>query len=465
MGVSCGLVLWLSLRKANGLAFELVQEKVLSIAVSTAPRIDGDRVEALVSPDQTGSTDHALVRETLQEVADANAVGALPVRFIYIVRPREEGSWEYVVGGAEKDEDDKPRLGDEVVFRPGAGKPARTVARVGDRFVRDSLGTTLSAFAPIPNAAGEPVAVLGVDIAAERILAMLRKLLFAGLAALLLALVLAAALGTWLSRKVTRPLTELRDFVRKLGQGDLSSRLEVKTSDEFGELTRAANLMAERLEERESLKGTLVHYVRSQAADSKLSDPETGERVRRKITVLVAELCGFDQLSSMLGNERVFALLNEYFSTMIDVVLRYRGSLEKSSDRSVIAVFGSAADDPHQEREAMQAALSMQNVLAQLVHEWNIQTSVPVSLEIGIHTADALASTLGRQDQLDFDSVRRVIETATEVKDLGRKRNNRLTVSEATAENLHHAFPLEAVVDDTLDYAVFRVEMPKPTLR
>ena len=47
VGVSCGLLLWLSLRKVNRLTFELIQEKVYSIAVSTAPRIDGDIVENL----------------------------------------------------------------------------------------------------------------------------------------------------------------------------------------------------------------------------------------------------------------------------------------------------------------------------------------------------------------------------------------------------------------------------------
>lgn len=47
VGVSCGLLLWLSLRKANRLTFELIQENVYSIAVSTATRIDGDIVENL----------------------------------------------------------------------------------------------------------------------------------------------------------------------------------------------------------------------------------------------------------------------------------------------------------------------------------------------------------------------------------------------------------------------------------
>ena len=55
VGVSCGLLLWMSLRRANLLAFELIQEKVFSVAVSAAPRLDGDKVAQLLRPEQDGS--------------------------------------------------------------------------------------------------------------------------------------------------------------------------------------------------------------------------------------------------------------------------------------------------------------------------------------------------------------------------------------------------------------------------
>ena len=58
-----------------------------------------------------------------------------------------------------------------------------------------------------------------------------------------------------------------------------------------------------------------------------------------------------------------------------------------------------------------------------------------------------------------------VIEIAGRIRSVGRGLNNRLTVSDTTAENLHHTFPFAAVDDDSLDYALFRVEMPRPILK
>jgi len=460
VGISCGLLLWLSLRKANRLAFELIQEKVYSIAVSTAPQIDGDLVMQLTEPDQDGSPLYESVREGLVAVRKANDTGALPVRFIYIMRPLANGEWEFVVD-AEADGEDKSYLGDRVEFEHDHEKPDLYLSRADEKFTKDSFGIWLSAFSPIRNSEGKPVAVVGVDIAADRVQALLRKLLFGDLIAMAIALLLASGLAAWLSRKVTRPLTELTGFVRQIGRGNFASRVKVTSDDEFGELAVAVNQMAEGLEERESLKGALVHYVRSQAADGKLVGQEEENVAERDVTILVAELIGFRQLSSKLGTERVFALLNEYFSTMIDVILRHGGSLEKSSDESVIAIFGSRGPDPDQARHALEAALEMQQELSRLLDAWNVETNKPIALAIGVHTSGVVVRTSNTGDQLDYDSVHTAIDLTSEFSGVAKTERNHLIVSDTAAEKLHHTFPLESVDDDAHDYGLFRVLMPK----
>lgn len=452
-------MVWLSLRKANYLAFGLVREKTVSVAQGTASRFSGVDLSSLISRKNTAEGAEEHVVEILRRSRDANFSVALPIRRLYLLRPVGEGHWEYFAGVTETDEAEES---DTSQF--AREKPNRKTAATPENYSNDSAGAFLSATAPVLSPDRKTVAIVVAEISGEKIQAILRKLLMSEIIALIVAVVIAAALGNWLSRKVTRPLTDLRDFVRQLGQGELSTRIDVKSSDEFGELGRAANLMAERLEERESLKGALVHYVRSQAADASLADPDSGVRVKRRVTVLVAELHGFHQLSTKLGSERVFSLLNEYFSTMIDTVLRHRGSLEKSTDKSVIAVFGSSGSDQHQERKAVEAALAMQNALAQLLHEWKIETDTPILLEIGIHTASALAAEDGEK-QLEYESVHRIVEKATDVKNACRKNSVRLIVSETTAKKLQQTFPLSPISDAEDNFPLFKVEMPQPMLK
>ncbi|HRQ91084.1 MAG TPA: hypothetical protein PLA50_20000, partial [Bacteroidia bacterium] len=195
----------MSLRKANRLAFGLIQEKVLTLVVSTAPRIDGDKVARLVDPAQDGSPLYEEVAAPLREVHWANNTGALPIRFLYLVRPLPDGGgWEYVVD-TETDAASKSHLGDKVEFHNPSEIPTFGESWVDGEYARDSFGTWLSAFAPVTNSAGETVAMLGADIAAQRIELLLRKLLVGDLVAMMIALTLAAALAAWLSAKVSRP--------------------------------------------------------------------------------------------------------------------------------------------------------------------------------------------------------------------------------------------------------------------
>lgn len=310
------------------------------------------------------------------------------------------------------------------------------------------------------------MAMLAADISAKRIQALLRRLLTGELLAMGFSLAVAVALAAWLSNRVSRPLIALQEFVRGIARGNFSKRLDLNRRDEFGELAQAINQMAQGLEERESLKGALVHYIRSQSAEPTPGDVVMGEETSRRVTVLVAELVGFRQLSTRIGTERVFALLSEFFSTMIDIVLRNRGSLEQSNDERVIAVFGAMHDDPHQQRMAIQAALAMQEALANLVKAWKIETSQPISLAVGIHTATARVGVGNRGEALYFESVREIVEMAEKVGAAGQSHRNPLTISEAAAADVRHTFPMTELVlkPDPTDrermMKMYRVEMP-----
>ena len=58
---------------------------------------------------------------------------------------------------------------------------------------------------------------------------------------------LAILVGFWLARHISKPILELRESARKVGEGDLTQRVEKTTGDEIGDLTGAFNKMVEDL--------------------------------------------------------------------------------------------------------------------------------------------------------------------------------------------------------------------------
>ncbi|MEI7818310.1 MAG: ATP-binding protein, partial [Desulfuromonadales bacterium] len=74
-----------------------------------------------------------------------------------------------------------------------------------------------------------------------------------------------AGFSAWgLSRGITRPLLQLTERAHKLAEGDISSRVNVTSTDEIGELGRTFNYMADELEiGKNSLLATLDELQRS----------------------------------------------------------------------------------------------------------------------------------------------------------------------------------------------------------
>jgi len=66
-----------------------------------------------------------------------------------------------------------------------------------------------------------------------------------------------AVLALLLGRQVTQPLLRLRDHVRRVGRGDLNSRLDLQATRELRELSHELNRMSEGLSERIELERSL----------------------------------------------------------------------------------------------------------------------------------------------------------------------------------------------------------------
>jgi signal transduction histidine kinase len=84
-----------------------------------------------------------------------------------------------------------------------------------------------------------------------------RYLLWAGLAALLLAFLLSYLL----TRRVLRPLSQMADASSQIASGNFSARVEANSNDEIGDLGIAFNSMGDSLEQLERLRKNMVADV------------------------------------------------------------------------------------------------------------------------------------------------------------------------------------------------------------
>ena len=86
----------------------------------------------------------------------------------------------------------------------------------------------------------------------------------------LLAILVSAALGYFLARHLSRPVSRVRETVQVLTQGKFDARAEVNSRDEIGDLARHVNRLARTLEKNESARrrwtADVAHELRTPLA-------------------------------------------------------------------------------------------------------------------------------------------------------------------------------------------------------
>ena len=89
---------------------------------------------------------------------------------------------------------------------------------------------------------------------------VIMTLILSGLV-MLLSIILAIISGIFLSRRVTKPIIELRDATEKIGKGQMTLKIDIKSDNEIGDLATSFNKMVEDLNNTTVSRDALVKEV------------------------------------------------------------------------------------------------------------------------------------------------------------------------------------------------------------
>ncbi|MBZ0115608.1 MAG: NTP transferase domain-containing protein, partial [Sandaracinaceae bacterium] len=200
--------------------------------------------------------------------------------------------------------------------------------RVESELKTDAWGPSLSGYAPIRDASGRAVAVLGVDVDATSLARVDERALALTLPIHALALVVLAIAGVVLGRGVRKPIERMIEATRRIAAGDLSARVELARKDELGLLGRYFDRMAAQLEERERLQALFGRYVSEDVARRVLASPEEADKLggeEREVTILFADLRRFSESLAERPAAEVIGELEGYLDAMTALVEEHGG--------------------------------------------------------------------------------------------------------------------------------------------
>lgn len=116
---------------------------------------------------------------------------------------------------------------------------------------------------------------------------------------------------------------------------------------------------------------------------------------QKQVTILLADLRGFSAMSEKHSAEELIGLLNRYFHKMSEIILQYRGTIDKFMGDSVMALFGAPCSHSDDLERALACAVEMQLAMND-VNVTNHSLGLPnIYMGIGINTGTVVAGNLG----------------------------------------------------------------------
>ncbi|HLC26281.1 MAG TPA: adenylate/guanylate cyclase domain-containing protein [bacterium] len=184
--------------------------------------------------------------------------------------------------------------------------------------------------------------------------------------------------------------------------------------------------------EREVLRESFSRYVAPQVVEAILSEKQKLKLsgYRQEVTILFADIRGFTELAESLEPEAVVSLLNGYFSLMVDVVLKYEGTLDKFVGDNVMAVFGAPISREDDTERALRAAIEMQAEMVGFNSAREQANQEPIHMGIGINTGIAVVGNVGSEKRMDYTVIGDAVNVADRIQNLSR--GGEILVSEQT---------------------------------
>ncbi len=179
---------------------------------------------------------------------------------------------------------------------------------------------------------------------------------------------------------------------------------------------------------------TFQQYVAQSVVDTMLNTGEipTFGGERRLLTVLFSDIRSFTTFSEKYKPEFVVKHLSEYLSTMVKIIFRHDGTLDKFVGDEIMALYGAPYYfDNHAERACV-TALDMLDELRYLQKRWQQKKVEGFQIGIGINTGKMIVGNLGSAQLFDYTVIGDEVNLGARLENANKFYHTNIIISEAT---------------------------------
>jgi len=191
------------------------------------------------------------------------------------------------------------------------------------------------------------------------------------------------------------------------------------------------------------MQSTMARHMGSSVAERLMAEGEDrlkGKEVRA--TVLFSDIRGFTTLTEKLGAQGTVALLNEYFTIMVECIDKEEGWVNKFIGDAIMAGFGVPIPNESHQDQAVRAAIAMLRSLFKWNEERESHGKNPVDMGIGVNTDMVVTGNIGSSgtasssERIEYTMIGDGVNLAARLETACKQYSARIIVSEYTYNSL-----------------------------
>jgi adenylate cyclase len=284
----------------------------------------------------------------------------------------------------------------------------------------------------VPVAGSAPPIEIALALDVGDIKKIVRNNLLFAILVLAVAASISIVTGARLASVMSRALTRVNRALKKLEQQEYVHVETLQTGDELEDLATGFNTMVDGLKERDKLRVTFGKYMTEAVMEHLLNGKVSLGGETLTVTILFTDIRSFTTISERMDAQALVALLNEYFTEMVTIVMEQDGVVDKYIGDAIMAVFGAPVPKPNDAIHAVRAAVKMRQALRHLNERLATRGMAPLKTGIGIHTGEVVAGNIGSEKRMEYTVIGDAVNLASRLESNTKELGVNILISEDT---------------------------------
>ncbi|WP_022932743.1 adenylate/guanylate cyclase domain-containing protein [Treponema bryantii] len=185
------------------------------------------------------------------------------------------------------------------------------------------------------------------------------------------------------------------------------------------------------------IRRAFSRFVPEQIIDSLVKQADdTNQKVgvgeTRSVAILFSDIRSFTNISEKNRADVLVAFLNRYFSTMVEIIKKHGGTIDKFIGDAIMAEFGTPVSYEDNCRRAVMAAYEMRDALPTVeMGDLVMPDGMVFNIGIGIHYGEVIVGSIGSKDKTDYSVIGDNVNLASRLEGLTKTYGSQILVSES----------------------------------